>query len=60
MAITFVAIIALMGVITLAKPLREPVILPVRQAFDMRPSRQVLWLGGMVIVGVIAFFIIFW
>jgi hypothetical protein len=49
-----------MGVITLAKPLREPVILPVRQVFDMRPSRQVLWLGGMVIVGVIAFFIIFW
>jgi SSS family solute:Na+ symporter len=60
MAITFVAIIALMGVITLVKPLREPVILPVRQVFDMRPSRQVLWLGGMVIVGVIAFFIIFW
>ena len=60
MAITFVAIIALMGVITLANPLREPVILPVRQVFDMRPSRQVLWLGGIVIVGVIAFFIIFW
>jgi hypothetical protein len=60
MAITFVAIIALMGVITLAKPLREPVILPVRQVFDMRPSRQALWLGGTVIVGVIAFFMIFW
>jgi hypothetical protein len=28
--------------------------------FDMRPSRQALWLGGTVIVGVIAFFMIFW
>ena len=60
MAMTFVLIIILMGLITLWKPLKAPVVMPVRQDIDMRPAPLVLWLGGAVIAGVVAFFLIFW
>ena len=59
MAITFGCLILAMIVITLAKPLREPKAMPVRADFDMRPSPLVVWLGGAVIAGVAAFFVVF-
>jgi len=60
MAITFAALILVMAVITAFKPLREPKVMPVKADFDMKPTPSVLWLGGAVIVAVVAFYIIFW
>lgn len=60
MAITFAALIAVMTVITIRKPLTEPKQMPVRENFDMRPAPSVLLLGGAVIAAVIAFYIVFW
>ncbi len=59
MAITFGIIVAVMAVITVVNPLRNPKVMPVRDDFDMRPSRSVLVLGSMVILAVAAFYIIF-
>ena len=59
MAITFGVILAVMLAITAIRPLEKPRTMPVREDFDMRPSPLVLWLGGAVIAGVAAFFVVF-
>ena len=59
MAFTFLAIILLMTVITIVKPLKEPRVIPVRKNFDMTPSPLVAWLGGLVVLAVVVFFVIF-
>ncbi len=60
MAITFIIVIIVMGVITLLKPLSEPKTMPVREDFDMKPSPLVVWLGALVIAIIIVLYIIFW
>jgi SSS family solute:Na+ symporter len=60
MAITFGVVLAAMTVITLIRPLPEPKVMPVREDYDLTPSPSVLWLGGAVIAGVVAFYIVFW
>jgi len=60
MAISFAIILIVMYAITLAKPLPEQKILPVREEFDMRPARSVIWLGGLVIIITLALYVIFW
>ncbi len=60
MAITFVVILIVMGLITRARPLAEPKVMPVRQEFDMRPAPSVVWLGAIVIAITIALYIKFW
>jgi len=60
MAITFASLIAVMAVITYLKPLKEPVVMPVREGIDMKPAPTVLWLGGIVIAVTITLYIIFW
>jgi SSS family solute:Na+ symporter len=60
MAITFVFILIVMGIITKLKPLAEPKVMPVRQEFDMRPAPSVVWLGIIVIAITIALYIKFW
>ncbi|UCC22141.1 MAG: sodium/solute symporter [Planctomycetota bacterium] len=60
MAITFAVILVTMYVITLAKPLAEPKVMPVREEFDMRPAGSVLWLGGLVIAATLALYWYFW
>ena len=60
MAITFGVVLLVMLFITLARPLAEPKVLPVREEFDMRPTPSIVWLGGLVIVVTIALYIIFW
>jgi SSS family solute:Na+ symporter len=59
-AITFVAVVAVMAVITMMKPLSQPVNLPVREEFDMRPAPAVVWLGTAVIAVTLALYAIFW
>jgi len=60
MAITFAVILAIMYLITLIKPLHEPKLMPVREEFDMTISRSVKWMGSVVILITVAFYIIFW
>ncbi len=60
MAITFVVILIVMGLITRARPLAEPKVMPVREEFDMRPAPSVVWLGAIVIAITIALYIKFW
>ena len=60
MAITFAAVVFLMGVITAVWPLKSPVELPVKREIELHTSPQVLWLGAAVIAGVIGFFVVFW
>ncbi|MFH1070399.1 MAG: sodium/solute symporter, partial [Candidatus Glassbacteria bacterium] len=59
MAFTFIAVIALMALITALRPLEAPRVMPVRENFDTRPSALVILLGLVVICAVVAFFIVF-
>jgi len=60
MAITFIIVLVLMAAITFWRPLQKPMVLPVREAFDMRPSPVIKWLGVTVIALTIMLYIIFW
>jgi solute:Na+ symporter, SSS family len=60
MAVTFVAILIVLAVMTALKPLAEPRVLPVRENYDMRPSRAVVFLGVFVVVATLALYAIFW
>jgi SSS family solute:Na+ symporter len=56
MVATLGALVLVMAVITLLKPLAEPRRLPVREGFDMRSSHPALAGGVAVILAVLAFF----
>jgi len=60
MAITFIIIFIVMGVITYLKPLDKPVTMPKRRDFNMTPTPVVKWLGITVIALVVILYIIFW
>ncbi len=60
MAITFVIDLIVMGVITAVAPLPAPKVLPVREDFDMRPAKSVVWLGAVVIAITLVLYAIFW
>lgn len=58
--LTFVIVVLIMGVITFLKPLKEPRELPVREDLDISTSPVVKIFGGLVILGVIVFYVVFW
>ncbi|MBU0639510.1 MAG: sodium/solute symporter [Planctomycetes bacterium] len=58
-AMTLVLLIVLMTVITLARPLREPRVIPTNTEMDLRSSPAARLAGVLVIAAVIAFFIVF-
>ncbi len=60
MAITFVAILVVLAVMTAFRPLAEPRVLPVREGYDMRPSRSAVVLGAVVVAATLALYAIFW
>jgi len=60
MAITFAVDLTVMGGMTIAAPLPEPKVLPVREEFDMRPTPSVVWLGAAVIAATLVLYAIFW
>jgi solute:Na+ symporter, SSS family len=60
MAITFGGVILAMLVITVIRPLKEPVVMPVKEDFDMKPTPAVAWLGGLVILITLSLYVIFW
>ena len=60
MAITFIAIIIVMVILTKLKPLKVPKKMPVREEFDMRPAASVKWLGAGIIGLTLILYTIFW
>jgi len=60
MAITFCLVLLVMGIITLIAPMRQPVAMPVNQAFDMKPSRPVAIFGLVLIAVTIGLYVYFW
>ncbi len=59
MCITFFSVMALMSMITMAAPLAQPKVIPKKDDFDMQSSPLAKVLGGVVIVAVIIFFVVF-
>jgi len=60
MALTFGIVLVLMTIITVIKPLKEPVQLPKRGDIDMTPTPQLIWFGGAVIAVTLVLYGIFW
>ena len=60
MAITFAILIIVLTVMTLLKPLREPIVMPVQKGFDMTPAPSLKWLGPLIIGLTVVLYIIFW
>jgi hypothetical protein len=60
MLATFVAVSLVMLLITAARPLPEPRVMPVRHEIDLRASALPKWLGGAVIAAVVVIFVVFW
>ncbi|MFC1607877.1 solute:sodium symporter family transporter [Candidatus Latescibacterota bacterium] len=60
MAITFGVIVAVMTVITIIIPLRQPVVLPSKPDFDVESSRTVKMIGTGIILVTLCLYIIFW
>ena len=59
-ALSFVIVAAIMSVITAVSPLSKAKELPVRQEISLQTEPVVKIAGGLVILGVVAFFVIFW
>lgn len=60
MAISFGVVLAAMTLITIIWPLKQPVTMPVKEDFDMRPTPIVAWLGGIVVAVTLVLYGIFW
>ncbi len=60
MAITFGVLLLLMTVITMIKPLKEPIVLPKRTDIDLSPTPKLIWVGGGVILVTLILYVIFW
>jgi len=59
-AITFIALIIILAVMTLLRPLKVPFTLPVQKDFDLKPAPGLKWLGMLVIAATLALYVIFW
>lgn len=60
MAISFFAVLAVMGTITALKPIKEPVAMPEKSTIDLEPSNMARIFGVVVVVATVALYIIFW
>jgi len=60
MAICFVIVLAVLGVITLLKPMARPVELPVNASMDMRVDRSTRLFGGVVVALTLLLYVAFW
>jgi SSS family solute:Na+ symporter len=60
MAFTFLILIAVMGVITLARPLPGPVRFEQTSSIVLVPSRWARWYGALVVVATMVLYIVFW
>ncbi|HSP90186.1 MAG TPA: sodium/solute symporter [Vicinamibacterales bacterium] len=60
MAICFAIVLAVLGVITLLKPMARPVELPVNASMDMRVDRSTKLFGGVVVALTLLLYVAFW
>ena len=60
MAITAGVVAAVLIVLTLLRPLKQPVTLPEQQQFDMTASGGAKLCGVLVVLATLALYIIFW
>ena len=60
MAICFAAVLAVLGVITLLKPMAKPVNLPVNASMDMRVDGGTKVFGGVVVALTLLLYVVFW
>lgn len=59
-AVTFQLVLMIMGLITFCKPLDKPRELPVRKDMEIKTMPQVKLIGGLVLVAVTIFYVIFY
>ena len=60
MAISFAVTMAAMWLITLWRPLPQPIVMPIREGFDMTAAASVKWYGGVLILATVALYALFW
>ena len=60
MAMSFIFVIIVMGIITIVKPLDKPKELPIRKDYDMTPTASVKWMGAAVVAVTLMLYVIFW
>jgi SSS family solute:Na+ symporter len=60
MAICFFVILAVLTIMTLLKPLPQPVILPVNENMDMRTDPRTMVFGVAVVLLTLTLYVIFW
>jgi len=58
-AVTFQLVLMIMGLITFCKPLDKPKELPVREGMDVKTQPEVKLAGGLVLVAVVIFYVVF-
>jgi SSS family solute:Na+ symporter len=60
MAITFVALVAVMAVITVIRPLAAPVRFQAQSGLDLTPSPFARWGGAAVVALTVLLYVVFW
>jgi SSS family solute:Na+ symporter len=60
MAITFLSLVAVMAMITILRPLPQPVRFKARSGLDLTPSPFARWGGAVVVVLTITLYVVFW
>ena len=60
MAICFAVILAVLAIMTLLKPLPQPVTLPINESMDMRTDGRTKIFGIVVVVLTLTLYVIFW
>jgi len=58
--VTFQLVILIMALMTFWKPLETPRQLPVRQDVDVQTKPEVKVIGGIVLVLIVVFYMLFW
>lgn len=58
--LAFVVVVAIMVAMSVVHPLREAKVLPIREGMSFETEPIVFVTGALVILGVLAFFIVFW
>jgi SSS family solute:Na+ symporter len=60
MAVAFFCVVGLMTVITVVRPLANPIEMPVKTKIDLEPSRTALPFGAAVVVATLVLYAYFW
>ncbi|HUT08923.1 MAG TPA: sodium/solute symporter [Thermoguttaceae bacterium] len=60
MAVSFFCLLAVMGVLTAIKPLKEPVKMPTRTKIELQSSPVAKFFGALVVIVTVILYIIFW